>query len=194
MQALLSYLDSINWFLDCAIGSHCILFPQLVYPLLSNMAARKSRMLRRERLLEACLSMWLLPAVACATLAAPPAVSPVSVARLATTTNGHTATNVPNGPTNGHTATNGTTVAVFAGHDALAYTKASPCLANATALAACNLQVYDAAATTAKASGAELVVFPEGYGLVPKHDLFEPLVSFAGGAPLCDDEARYAKN
>ena len=138
-------------------------------------------MLRRERLLEACLSMWLIPAVACATLAAPPAVSPVSLARLATTTNGHT-------------ATNGTTVAVFAGHDALAYTKASPCLANATALAACNLQVYDAAATTAKASGAELVVFPEGYGLVPKHDLFEPLVSFAGGAPLCDDEARYAKN
>ena len=95
---------------------------------------------------------------------------------------------------NGHTATNGTTVAVFAGHDAMAYTKASPCLANATALAACNLQVYDAAATTAKASGAELVVFPEGYGLVPKHDLFEPLVSFAGAPPLCDDEARYAKN
>ena len=54
-----------------------------------------------------------------------------------------------------------TTVAVLGGHSPTSWKKGK-CTANAHSTVACNLNIYELAVTTAKQSGAKLLVFPEG--------------------------------
>jgi len=75
-------------------------------------------------------------------------------------------------------------VASLANHDGGAWDSASQCSS-----AACNLAVYEAAAIAAKALGAELLLFPEAYGLTDISDEFEPFASPVGSALPCEANA-----
>ena len=86
-------------------------------------------------------------------------------------------------------ASNATTVVgLLGGHKSTAWASSSACLQadNNTALLLCNLKVYDAAAASAAAAGAELLVYPEAYALsgsLSKSAFFEPLEFAVGDVP-----------
>ena len=49
----------------------------------------------------------------------------------------------------------------------------------------CNLQLYESAAAQAVAAGADLLLYPEAYGLDPAHYISEPWVTQRGAAVNC---------
>ena len=80
-------------------------------------------------------------------------------------------------------------VAVLGNHNPSAW--GENCTASDAAFTECNLSLFDAAAALASSQAVRLLVFPEAYALARlyKGDVFEPLISSAGGAPPCDGGA-----
>jgi len=72
-------------------------------------------------------------------------------------------------------------VALLANHDPAAWS--GSCADSAATKAACNTRLYDQAISVAAAGGADLVHFPEAYGLQSIHDPFEPFASANGSQP-----------
>ena len=76
------------------------------------------------------------------------------------------------------------------GHEPKAWN--SSCNASIRELVACNFDLYSAAAAAASAGGAQLLLFPEGYGLgteSSKSSFFEPLVSEVGSVQCATSNA-----
>ena len=83
----------------------------------------------------------------------------------------------------GHVAMGAVTVAALGGHQPLHWKECKR--ANVSALAKCNLEIYALAVAKASEEGAQLVVLPEGYGLVGRpaendKQVFEPFLSQVG--------------
>eukprot|EP00325_Prymnesiales_sp_UTEX-LB-985_P017001 CAMPEP_0174756600 /NCGR_PEP_ID=MMETSP1094-20130205/106838_1 /TAXON_ID=156173 /ORGANISM="Chrysochromulina brevifilum, Strain UTEX LB 985" /LENGTH=213 /DNA_ID=CAMNT_0015962509 /DNA_START=124 /DNA_END=766 /DNA_ORIENTATION=- len=80
-------------------------------------------------------------------------------------------------------------VASLSGHDSTAWVSTSPCQGSAANATACNLKVYEAAASSAASLNADVVLFPEAYGLAQITDSFEPFMSPLGAQPCSSANA-----
>ena len=80
-------------------------------------------------------------------------------------------------------------IASLSDHDSGAWVKGSSCEASAANKTRCNLEVYEAAAAAAAGVGADVMLYPEAYGLALISDPFEPFVSVVGRRLPCNGTA-----
>ena len=77
-------------------------------------------------------------------------------------------------------------VAILSGHKPHSWSDHSSCKSDGSTLTACNLRIYEQAASIAASSGAELLLLPEAYGLSGKVGGFERYVAHPQAVP-CED-------